>query len=108
MTPFQLPRWKLSSCCGHEFGYGSPHEGARGAPGRPGVGGRTRCGSAGGGNAGGVGGVWRMRGGYGRVACCPTCGATDHEPRRKEAPAGLEVVGDGGKVLPAVREVLKE
>ena len=29
MKPFQLPRWKLSSCCGHEFGYESTHEGMR-------------------------------------------------------------------------------
>ena len=33
MKPFQLLRWKLSSCCGHEFGYESTHEGMRtGAP----------------------------------------------------------------------------
>ena len=29
MKPFQLPRWKLSSCCGHEFGYESTHEAVR-------------------------------------------------------------------------------
>jgi len=28
MKPFQLPRWKLSSCCGHECGYESMYEGA--------------------------------------------------------------------------------
>src|SRR5262249_13709958 len=28
MKPFQLPRWKFSSCCGHECGYEGPHEGA--------------------------------------------------------------------------------
>ncbi len=27
MKPFQLPRWKLSSCCGHEFRYASAPEG---------------------------------------------------------------------------------
>ena len=29
MKPFQLPRWKFSSCCGHECGYDSAHEGSR-------------------------------------------------------------------------------
>jgi len=29
MKPFQLPRWKFSSCCGHECGYDEAHEGSR-------------------------------------------------------------------------------
>ncbi|PYN72910.1 MAG: hypothetical protein DMD96_33925 [Candidatus Rokuibacteriota bacterium] len=29
MKPFQLPRWKFSSCCGHECGYDNAHEGSR-------------------------------------------------------------------------------
>ncbi|PYO15904.1 MAG: hypothetical protein DMD75_01835 [Candidatus Rokuibacteriota bacterium] len=29
MKPFQLPRWKFSSCCGHEYGYDEAHEGSR-------------------------------------------------------------------------------
>ena len=28
MKPFQLPRWKFSSCCGHECGYDDAHEGS--------------------------------------------------------------------------------
>jgi len=30
MKPFQVPRWKLSSCCGHEFSYERAYEGVRG------------------------------------------------------------------------------
>ena len=29
MKPFQLPRWKFSSCCGHGCGYDEAHEGSR-------------------------------------------------------------------------------
>ena len=29
MKPFQLPRWRFSSCCGHEFGYDTTHEATR-------------------------------------------------------------------------------
>jgi len=38
----------------------------------------------------------------------PTFDANNHVTRLKEAPSGIKVVGDDGKVLPAVREVLKE
>ena len=208
MKPFQLPRWKLSSCCGHEFGYESTHEGTRtgatrrdflksaaggvaglsalaalpagsGAQGRmypppppatspveglidfhvhtapdvfgraladdeeaalskdrgmeavvlkshtaltadrawlarrrvPGMkvfGGITLNGSAGGINVDAVRWMWRMQGGLGRVVWFPTFDANNHVTRLKEAPSGIKVVGDDGKVLPAVREVLKE
>jgi hypothetical protein len=208
MTPFQLPRWKLSSCCGHEFGYGSPHEGTRAGatrrdfiksaaagvaglsalaalpsesaaqgrmypppppatspveglidfhvhtapdvfgraladdeeaalskdrgmdavvlkshtaltadrawlarrrvPGMKVFGGITLNGSAGGINVDAVRWMWRMQGGFGRVVWFPTFDANNHVTRLKEAPSGIKVVGDDGKVLPAVREVLKE
>jgi Family of unknown function (DUF6282) len=208
MKPFQLPRWKLSSCCGHEFanalgpdsvpagatrrafikgaavgvaslsalaglparsaGQGrtypppppaaSPVEGLidfhvhtapdvfgraladdeeaalskdrgmeavvlkshtaltadrawiarRRVPGMKVFGGITLNGSAGGINADAVRWMWRMQGGYGRVVWFPTFDANNHVTRLKEAPSGIKVVGDDGKVLPAVREVLKE
>src|SRR5262249_35481995 len=31
MKPFILPRWRLSSCCGHEWGYGASQPGAAGS-----------------------------------------------------------------------------
>ena len=208
MKPFQLPRWKFSSCCGHECGYDEAHEGSRAgatrrdfikgaaasiaglaagaalpveavAQGRtypppppatspvdglidfhvhtapdvfgraltddeeaalskdrgmeavvlkshtaltadrawiarrrvPGMkifGGITLNGAAGGINVDAVRWMWRMQGGYGRVVWFPTFDANNHVTRLKEAPSGIKVVGDDGKVLPAVREVLKE
>ena len=208
MKPFQLPRWKFSSCCGHECGYDEAHEGSRAgatrrdfikgaaasiaglaagaalpveavAQGRtypppppatspvdglidfhvhtapdvfgraltddeeaalskdrgmeavvlkshtalaadrawiarrrvPGMkifGGITLNGAAGGINVDAVRWMWRMQGGYGRVVWFPTFDANNHVTRLKDAPSGIKVVGDDGKVLPAVREVLKE
>jgi hypothetical protein len=208
MKPFQLPRWKLSSCCGHEFGYesaqastragatrrdfiksaaagvaglsalaalpaGSAAQGRmypppppatspvdglidfhvhtapdvfgraladdeeaalskdrgmeavvlkshtaltadrawiarRRVPGMKVFGGITLNGSAGGINVDAVRWMWHMQGGYGRVVWFPTFDANNHVTRLKEAPSGIKVVGDDGKVLPAVREVLKE
>src|SRR5262249_57889939 len=52
--------------------------------------------------------MWRMQGGFGRVVWFPTFDANNHVTRLREAPSGIKVVGDDGKVLPAVREVLKE
>src|SRR5262249_56106440 len=52
------------------------------------------------------GGVGRC--GVGGVVWFPTFDADSHVTRLKEAPSGIKVVGDDGKVLPAVREVLKE
>ncbi len=209
MKPFQLPRWKFSSCCGHEGGYDNVHEGGsrpgatrrdfiksaaagiaglsavtalpvdavaqgrtypppppstspvdglidfhvhtapdvfgraladdeeaqlskdrgmeavvlkshtaltadrawiarRRVPGMKIFGGITLNGSAGGINVDAVRWMWRMQGGYGRVVWFPTFDANNHVTRLKEAPSGIKVVGDDGKVLPAVREVLKE
>ena len=65
-------------------------------------------GSAGGINVDAVQWMWRMQGGHGRVVWFPTFDADNHVTRFKEAPEGIKVVGADGKVLPAVREVLKE
>jgi hypothetical protein len=51
--------------------------------------------------------MWRMQGGYGRVVWFPTFDADHHVKHFKDAPEGIKVVGPDGKVLPAVREVLK-
>jgi uncharacterized protein DUF6282 len=209
MQPFQLPRWRLSSCCGHEFGYDSrPGPGAdataagrrdfirtaasgvvglaalaaaprlleaqgrmypppppatspvdglidfhvhtapdvfgralsdeeevalardrgmeavvlkshtaltadrawlvrRHVPGMKVFGGVTLNGAAGGINPDAVRWMWRMQGGHGRVVWFPTFDADNHVKFGKEAPEGIKVVGPDGKVLPAVREVLK-
>jgi microsomal dipeptidase-like Zn-dependent dipeptidase len=48
-----------------------------------------------------------MQGGYGRVVWFPTFDADNHVKHFKDAPEGIKVVGADGKVLPAVREVLK-
>jgi hypothetical protein len=70
-------------------------------------GGITLNGAAGGINPDAVRWMWRMQGGYGRVVWFPTFDANNHVTRLKEAPEGIKVVGADGKVLPAVREVLK-
>ena len=49
----------------------------------------------------------RMQGGYGRVVWFPTFDADNHVKHFKDAPEGIKVLGTDGKVLPAVREVLK-
>src|SRR5262249_29717730 len=51
--------------------------------------------------------MWRMQGGYGRVVWFPTFDADHHVKHFKDAPEGIKVVGPDGKLLPAVREVLK-
>lgn len=64
-------------------------------------------GAAGGINPEAVQWMWRMQGGYGRVVWFPTFDADHHVKHFKDAPEGIKVVGPDGKVLPAVREVLK-
>src|SRR5262245_18767216 len=71
-------------------------------------GGITLNGAAGGINVEAVRWMWRMQGGFGRVVWFPTFDENNHVTHLKEAPSGIKVVGDDGKVLPAVREVLKE
>ena len=51
--------------------------------------------------------MWRMQGGFGRVVWFPTFDADNHLKHFKDAPEGIKVLGAEGKVLPAVREVLK-
>jgi Family of unknown function (DUF6282) len=51
--------------------------------------------------------MWRMQGGYGRVVWFPTFDADHHVKHFKDAPEAIKVVGADGKVLPAVRDVLK-
>ena len=51
--------------------------------------------------------MWRMQGGFGRVVWFPTFDADNHVKHFKDAPEGIKVLGGDGKVLPAVREVLK-
>jgi hypothetical protein len=51
--------------------------------------------------------MWRMQGGFGRVVWFPTFDADNHVKHFKDAPEGIKVLGTDGKVLPAVRDVLK-
>jgi len=51
--------------------------------------------------------MWRMQGGYGRVVWFPTFDADNHVKHFKDAPEGIKVLAADGKVLPAVRDVLK-
>jgi hypothetical protein len=51
--------------------------------------------------------LWRMQGGYGRFVWFPTFDSDNHVKHFKDAPEGIKVLGDDGKVLPAVVEVLK-
>ncbi len=51
--------------------------------------------------------MWRMQGGLGRVVWFPTFDADHHVKHFKDAPEGIKVVGGDGRVLPAVRDVLK-
>src|SRR5499427_3069601 len=62
---------------------------------------------AGGINPDAVNWMWRMQGGYGRVVWFPTFDADNHVKHFKDAPEAIKVLGADGKVLPAVREVLK-
>ena len=48
-----------------------------------------------------------MQGGFGRVVWFPTFDADNHVKHFKDAPEGIKVLDADGKVLPAVREVLK-
>ena len=63
--------------------------------------------AAGGINPDAVQWMWRMQGGYGRVVWFPTFDADNHVKHFKDAPEGIKIVGADGKVLPAVRDVLK-
>ncbi|HBH02438.1 MAG TPA: histidinol phosphatase [Candidatus Rokubacteria bacterium] len=76
-------------------------------PGIKAFGGVTLNAAAGGINPDAVQWMWRMQGGYGRVVWLPTFDADNHVKHFKDAPEGIKVVGADGKVLPAVREVLK-
>jgi hypothetical protein len=76
-------------------------------PGIKAFGGITLNGPSGGINPEAVQWMWRMQGGYGRVVWFPTFDADHHVKHFKDAPEGIKVVGGDGKVLPAVREVLK-
>jgi hypothetical protein len=58
-------------------------------------------------NAAAVEWMWRMQGGHGRVVWFPTFDGDHHVKHFKDAPEGIKVVGQDGKVLPAVRDVLK-
>jgi hypothetical protein len=49
----------------------------------------------------------RMQGGFGRVVWFPTFDSDNHVKHFKDAPKGIKVLGTDGKVLPAVRDVLK-
>ena len=51
--------------------------------------------------------MWRMQGSFGRVVWFPTFDADNHVKHFKDAPEGIKVLDSGGKVLPAVRDVLK-
>src|SRR5262245_56080758 len=62
---------------------------------------------AGGINPDAVNWMARMQGGYGRVVWFPTFDSDNHVKHFKDAPEGIKVLGTDGKVLPAVRDVLK-
>jgi len=63
--------------------------------------------SVGGINPDAVSCMWRMQGGYGRFVWFPTFDADNHVKHFRDAPEGIKVLGQDGKVLPAVYEVLK-
>ena len=48
-----------------------------------------------------------MQGGFGRFVWFPTFDADNHVKHFKDAPEGIKVLDADGKVLPAVRDVLK-
>ncbi len=76
-------------------------------PGIKAFGGITLNGAVGGINVEAVQWMWRMQGGYGRVVWLPTFDADNHVKHFKDAPEGIKVVGADGKVVPALREILK-
>lgn len=76
-------------------------------PGLKAFGGIALNGPAGGINPEAVQWMWRMQGGFGRVVWFPTFDADNHVKHFKDAPEGIKVLGADGKVLPAVRDVLK-
>lgn len=76
-------------------------------PGIKAFGGIALNGAAGGINPEAVQWMWRMQGGFGRIVWFPTFDADNHVKHFKDAPEGIKVAGADGKVLPAVREVLK-
>jgi hypothetical protein len=76
-------------------------------PGIKAFGGVTLNGPAGGINPEAVQWMWRMQGGYGRVVWLPTFDADNHVKHFKDAPEGIKVLGPDGKVVPALRDVLK-
>jgi Family of unknown function (DUF6282) len=51
--------------------------------------------------------MWRMQGGYGRFVWFPTFDSDNHVKHFKDAPEGIKVLDEGGKLLPAVYDVLK-
>jgi hypothetical protein len=51
--------------------------------------------------------MWRMQGGYGRCVWFPTVDSDHHVKHFRDAPEGIKVLDAEGKVLPAVRDVLK-
>lgn len=51
--------------------------------------------------------MWRVQGSFGRVVWFPTIDGDHHVKHFKDAPEGIKLLGADGKVLPAVREVLK-
>jgi hypothetical protein len=51
--------------------------------------------------------MWRVQGSFGRVVWLPTVDGDHHVKHFKDAPEGIKLVGPDGKVLPALREVLK-
>jgi Family of unknown function (DUF6282) len=51
--------------------------------------------------------MWRMQGGYGRFVWFPTFDSDNHVKHFKDAPQGIKVLDEGGKLLPAVYDVLK-
>jgi hypothetical protein len=51
--------------------------------------------------------MWRMQGAYGRCVWFPTIDAHHHVTHFQDAPEGIRVLGPDGKVLPAVRQVMK-
>lgn len=79
----------------------------RHVPGIKAFGGVALNSSAGGINPDAVKFMARMQGGFGRIVWLPTFDADNHVKHFHDAPEGIKVVDANGKVLPAVREVMK-